>query len=137
MGKHANCFGIKLAKNGGYRLRLYISIGEPREISFSANLVKKGQKDQEGRACPGIGFKVTTHCGVFAYIMMSHGNRGCFLYFTDNKMDVAVQAQHSVKKLDKGGESAVMVVDFWVCTNMDRWVLSILIPTCISWNMQQ
>ncbi len=37
-------------------------------------------------------------------------------FFTDNKMNVAVQAQHSVKRLKKGGGSAVMVVDFTVAT---------------------
>jgi cytochrome c-type biogenesis protein CcmH/NrfF len=31
-------------------------------------------------------------------------------------MNVAVQAQHSVKRLKKGGLSAVMVVDFMVAT---------------------
>jgi hypothetical protein len=49
-------------------------------------------------------------------MMTSHGNGGCFLCFTDDKMDVAVQAQHSVKKLSKGGGSTAMVVDFWVFT---------------------
>jgi hypothetical protein len=104
MGKHADYFGIILAKNGGYSLCLCISIGEPREISFSADLVKKGQQDQEGRVYSGIGFKITTRCGVDAYMMRSFGNGGCFLCFTDNKMDLAVQAQHSVKKLVKLGQ---------------------------------
>jgi len=36
--------------------------------------------------------------------------------FTDDKMNVAVQAQHSMKRLKKGGRSAVMVVDFMVAT---------------------
>jgi cytochrome c-type biogenesis protein CcmH/NrfF len=34
-------------------------------------------------------------------------------------MDVAVQAQHSVKRLSEGGGSAVMVVDFMVATYAD------------------
>jgi hypothetical protein len=42
MGKHADYFGIKLAKNGGYHLCLCISIVEPQEILFSAYLIKKG-----------------------------------------------------------------------------------------------
>ena len=62
---------------------------------------------------------MTTHHGVNAYIMTSHGNGGCFLCFTDSKMNVAVQAQHEVKKLDKGGGNAVMVVDFFVVTYAD------------------
>jgi hypothetical protein len=98
MGKHADYFGIRLAKSGGYCVRLCISMGEPREITFSATLVKKGQDDREGTVCPGLGFQMTTRRGVDAYIMTSHGNGGCFLFFTDNKMDVAVQAQHSVKR---------------------------------------
>ena len=59
---------------------------------------------------------MTTRGGVDAYIMTSHGNEGCFLFFTDYKMNVAVQAQHSVKRLKKGGGSTVMVVDFMVAT---------------------
>jgi hypothetical protein len=43
MGKHADYFGIKLAKSGGYHVRLCISIGKPREITFSATLVNKDQ----------------------------------------------------------------------------------------------
>ena len=119
MGKHADYFGIKLAKNGGHPVCLCISIGEPREISFSAALVKKGQSDREGSVCPGLGFQMTTRGGVDAYIMTSHGNGGCFPFFTDNKRNVAVQAQHSVKRLKKGGGSAVMVVDFMVATYAD------------------
>jgi hypothetical protein len=119
MGKHADYFGIRLAKSGGYRVRLCISMGEPREITFSATLVKKGQDDREGTVCPGLGFQMTTRRGVDAYIMTAHGGGGCFLYFTDNKMDVAVQAQHSVKRLSEGGGSAVMVVDFMVATYED------------------
>ena len=92
-------------------MRLCISIGEPRVITFSATLVKKGQDDREGTVCPGLGFQMTTRRGVDAYIS--------FLYFTDNKMDVAVQAQHSVKRLSEGGGSAVMVVDFMVATYAD------------------
>ncbi len=70
MGKHAGYFGIKQAKNGGYRVRLCISIGAPQEISFSANLVKKGKTDREGRTVyPGLGFKTTTRRGVDAYII--------------------------------------------------------------------
>ncbi len=42
---------------------------------------------------------MTTRGGVDAYIMTSHGNGGCSLFFTDDKMNVAVQAQHSVKRL--------------------------------------
>ncbi len=45
-------FGIKLAKSGGYRVRLCISIGEPREITFSATIVKKGQEDRDGSVLP-------------------------------------------------------------------------------------
>ena len=119
MGKHADYFGIRLAASGGYRVRLCISIGEPRVITFSATLVKKGQIDREGSVCPGLGFQMTTRGGVDAYIMTSHGNGGCFLFFTNNKMDVAVQAQHSVKRLSEGGGSAVMVVDFMVATYAD------------------
>ena len=44
MGKNADYFGIKLAKSGGYRVRLCISIGEPREITFSATIVKKARR---------------------------------------------------------------------------------------------
>ena len=100
MGKHANYFGIKLVKNGKYCV--CISIREPQEISFSASLVKKSQSDCEGIVCPGLGFKMTTHRGVDACIMTFHGKEGCFLCFTDSKINVAVQAQHEVKKLDKG-----------------------------------
>ena len=46
--------------------------------------------------------------------MTPYGNGGCFLCFTDDKMNVAIQAQHEVKRLNKGGGSAVMVIDFWV-----------------------
>ena len=119
MGKHADYFGIKLAKNGGYRVCLNISIGEPREITFFASFVKKSQVDCEGIVCPGLKFEMTTHRGVDAYIMTSHGNGGCFLCFTDSKMNVAVQAQHEVKKLDRGGGSTVMVVHFLVVTYTD------------------
>ena len=119
MGKHADYFGIRLAANGGYRERLCISIGEPREITFSANFVNKGQEDREGSVCPGLGFQMTTCGGVDVYIMTSHGNGGCFLFFTDEKMNVAVQAQHSVKRLSEGGGSAVIVVDFMVATYAD------------------
>jgi len=42
-GKQANCFGIRLAKGGGYHVRLCISIGEPREITFSTTLVNAKQ----------------------------------------------------------------------------------------------
>ena len=90
MGKNADYFGIKLAKIGGYRVRLCISIREPQEITFLATLVKKGQEDREGSVCPGLGFQMTTRGGADAYIMTSHGNGGCFLFFTDNKMNVAV-----------------------------------------------
>ena len=48
--------------------------------------------------------------------MTSHGNRGCSLFLTDDKMNVAAQAQHYVKRLKKGGGSTVMVVDFMVAT---------------------
>ena len=85
----------------------------------SANLVKKGQSDREGSVCPGLGFQMTTRHGVDAYIMTSHGNGGCFLCFTDDKRDVAVQAQHSVKRMKTGGGSAVMVVDFMVAMYAD------------------
>ena len=119
MGKHADYFGIRLAASGGHHVCLCISIGEPREISFSAALVKKGQIDREGSVCPGLGFQMTTHGGVDAYIMTSHEKEGCFLFFTDEKMDVAVQAQHSVKRLSEGGGSAGMVVDFMVATYAD------------------
>ncbi len=57
---------------------------------------------------------MTTRGGVDTYIITSHKNGGCFLCFTDNKTDVAIQTQHSVKRLEKGGGSTVMVVDFWV-----------------------
>ena len=44
-GKHADYFGIRLSKSGGYRVQLCISIGKPREITFSTTLAKKGQID--------------------------------------------------------------------------------------------
>jgi hypothetical protein len=48
--------------------------------------------------------------------MPAHGNGGCFLYFTADKMKVVIQAQHSVKRVEMCEGSAVMVVDFWVAT---------------------
>ena len=71
---------------------------------------------------------MTTRGGVDTYIMTSHGNGGCFLFFTDNKMNVAVQAQHSVKRLKKGGGSTVVVVDFMVGTY--AWVLKAVMLLC-------
>ena len=116
MGEHSNYFRIRVARNGGHQLHLVISIGAPREITFSANKVEKGMRDREGTRFPGLKFTITTGRLVSAYLMTSHGNGGCFLCYADNNKNVAVQAQHSVKQLNKesGGGSTYFVVDFWV-----------------------
>ena len=101
MGEHSNYFRIRVAMNGGHQLHLVISIGAPREITFSANKVEKGMRDREGTRFPGLKFTITTGRLVSAYLMTSHGNGGCFLCYADNNKNVAVQAQHSVKQLNK------------------------------------
>jgi hypothetical protein len=49
MGKHADYFEIKLAKSGGYRVRLCISIGDLEKSHFRPLLSRKAKKIEKDR----------------------------------------------------------------------------------------
>ena len=127
MGWHGD-FLNAADRQGGYRMRLVLNLGEPRKIRFRANQVNisevvHGSEDNTNLArdnqgvCryPGLEFEIMTIRGFSAYLMSSHGNGGCFLSYTDESKKVAIQAQHSVTKIGENeGGSGAFVCDFVV-----------------------
>jgi len=120
MGWHSN--SLRLAdRQGGYRMRLVINLGESRKIRFRANQLDVNedtileQDNRSYRRHPGLGWEIDTIAGFSAYLMSSHGNGGCFLGYTDDTRSVAIKAAHSVSKIgvNKGGSEA-FVCDFVV-----------------------
>ena len=63
MGENADYFDIRLAKSGGYSVRLCISIGEPREITFSATFFSGGS------AVMVVDFMVATYAEALKAVM--------------------------------------------------------------------
>ena len=104
-------------------MRLVMNLGESRKIRFRANQVNisevaRGSEDNTKLASDnqgechytGLGFEIVTIPGFSAYLMSSHGNRGCFLGYTDESKKVAIQThQHSVTKIgeNEGGSGAL------------------------------
>ena len=110
-------------------MRLVINLGESRKMRFGANQVDMSEvahgskdnsklaRDNQGRVrrYNGLGFEIETIPGFKAYLMLSHGNGGFFLGYTDETRSVAIQAHHSVSKIGENeGGSGAFVYDFVV-----------------------
>jgi hypothetical protein len=127
MGWHNNSLSLA-DRQGGYRMRLVMNLGESRKICFRANQVNISEvargseenselaRDNQGeRRYSGLEFEIVTIPGFSAYLMSSHGNGGCFLGYTDESKKVAIHAQHSVTKIGENeGGSGAFVCDFVV-----------------------
>jgi hypothetical protein len=86
MGWHGDFLSLA-DRQGGYRMRLVINLGESRKICFRANQVnisevargsednpRKARDNQDECRFTGLGFEIVTIPGLSAYLMSSHGN---------------------------------------------------------------
>jgi hypothetical protein len=103
-------------------MRLVLNHSDARKINFSANVLDMSKveiededmpeaRNQSGRVYPDFAWDIETIPVLSAYLMSSHGKVGCFLCYTNESKEFALQAQHevSVSGVNEGGSMA------WVC----------------------